>query len=136
MHNAGSIELGHSHYRLPFSAASLALLRRYSRQRPRNRSYFLPAGHQQWPAPPRKLGHCSLRLVLSCQRLRPVFSLLVHTLGARAYGNGCLHVGNISGFVTKFFQCSDQIHFIHISNVTSTFASNVIANNISFTFQM
>ena len=36
------------------------------------------------------------------------------SLGVRAYGNGCLHVGNISGFVTKFFQCSNQIHFIHI----------------------
>ena len=58
------------------------------------------------------------------------------TLGARAYGNGCLHAGNISGFVTKFFQCSDQIHFIHISNVTSTFACNVITSNISVTFEM
>ena len=58
------------------------------------------------------------------------------SLGARAYGNGCLHAGNIAGFGRKFFQCSDQIHFIHISHVTSTFASNVIANNISFTFEM
>ena len=58
------------------------------------------------------------------------------TLGARAYGNRCLHVGNISGFGRKFFQCSDQIHFIHISNVMSTCASNVIADNISFTFEM
>ena len=58
------------------------------------------------------------------------------TLGARAYGNRCLHVGNISGFGRKFFQCSYQIHFIYISNVTSTFAFNVIADNISFTFQM
>ena len=58
------------------------------------------------------------------------------TLGARAYGNECLHIGNISGFVTKFFQCSDQIHFIHISNVTSTFACDVITSNISVTFEM
>ena len=58
------------------------------------------------------------------------------TLGARAYRDGCLHVGNIAGFGRKFFQCSGQIHFIHISHVTSTFASNVVANNISFTFQM
>ena len=58
------------------------------------------------------------------------------TLGARAYGNGCLHVGNIAGFGRKFFKCSHQIHFIHISHVTSTFAFNVITNNISFTFQM
>ena len=58
------------------------------------------------------------------------------SLGARAYGNGCLHVGNISGFVTNFFQCSNQIHFIHISNVTSTFACNVITSNISVTFEM
>ena len=58
------------------------------------------------------------------------------SLGARAYGNGCLHVGNISGFVTKFFQCSNQIHFIHISNVTSTFACDVITSNISVTFEM
>ena len=58
------------------------------------------------------------------------------TLGARAYGNGCLHVGNISGFGRKFLQCSCQIHFIHISNVMSTCASNVIADNISFTFEM
>ena len=61
---------------------------------------------------------------------------LERTLGARAYRNGCLHVGNISGFVTKFFQCSDQIHFIHISNVTSTFACDVITSNISVTFEM
>ena len=60
----------------------------------------------------------------------------LYLLGARAYGNGCLHVRNISGFGRKFFQCSDQIHSIHISHVTSTFASNVIANNISFTFEM
>ena len=58
------------------------------------------------------------------------------SLGVRAYGNGCLHVGNISGFVAKFFQCSNQIHFIHISNVTSTFACDVITSNISVTFEM
>ena len=58
------------------------------------------------------------------------------TLGARAYGNRCLHVGNISGFVTKFFQCSNQIHFIHIWNVTSTFACDVITSNISVTFEI
>ena len=51
------------------------------------------------------------------------------TLGARAYGNRCLHVGNIAGFGRMFLQCSQQIHFIHISHVTLTFASNVIAND-------
>ena len=65
-----------------------------------------------------------------------VHKLSMHSLGVRAYGNGCLHVGNISGFVTKFFQCSDQVHFIHISNVTSTFACDVITSNISVTFEM
>ena len=65
-----------------------------------------------------------------------VTNSFLETLGARAYGNRCLHVGNISDFVTKFFQCSDQIHFIHISNVTSTFACDVITSNISVTFEM
>ena len=58
------------------------------------------------------------------------------TLGVRAYRNRCLHVGNIASFGRMFLQCSHQIHFIHISHVTLTFASDVIAHNISFTFEM
>ena len=76
---------------------------------------------------------CTTTLLLGANLTRAHFPV---SLGARAYGNRCLHAGNIAGFGRKFFQCSNQIHFIHISHVTSTFASNVITNNISFTFEM
>ena len=75
------------------------------------------------------------RLMIRIPSINPDAPQMI-PLGVRGYGNRCLHVRNIAGFGRKFLQCSDQIHFIHISHVTSTFASNVITNNISFTFEM